>query len=92
MLPAYVETLLIAFAADLDLAGPKPSALPEPLTDRELDVLKLVAAGLTNREIAAQLVVSPETVKKHASSIYGKLAVGNRTEATARARELGLLN
>jgi LuxR family maltose regulon positive regulatory protein len=92
VLPAYVDTLLAAFATDSDLAGPVPTALPEPLTAREQDVLELMAAGLTNREIADSLVVSPETVKKHASSIYGKLGVSNRTEATARARELRLLD
>ena len=67
------------------------AALPEPLTHREQEVLELLAAGLTNREIAEQLVISPETVKKHSAAFYGKLAVGNRTQAVARARELDLL-
>ncbi len=91
VLPRYVERLLTAF---IPAVAPSPSAgaaLPEPLTDREQEILGLIAAGLTNREIAGQLVISPETVKKHASSIYGKLHVSNRTQATARARELGLL-
>jgi LuxR family maltose regulon positive regulatory protein len=66
--------------------------LPEPLSLREQEVLQLLAAGLTNREIAEQLVISPETVKKHTSSIYGKMAVSNRTEAVSRARELDLLD
>jgi LuxR family transcriptional regulator, maltose regulon positive regulatory protein len=67
-------------------------ALPEPLSLREQEVLSLIAAGLTNREIAAQLVVSPETVKKHTSAIYGKLGVRSRTEAAAKARDLDLLD
>jgi LuxR family maltose regulon positive regulatory protein len=51
-----------------------------------------MAAGLTNREIGETLVISPETVKKHSGNIYGKLGVSNRTEAVARARELGMLD
>ena len=68
------------------------AALPEPLSPREQEVLELIAAGLTNREIAGKLVISPETVKKHTGTIYGKLGVRSRTEAAARARELDLLD
>ena len=65
--------------------------LVEPLSPRELEVLQLIALGRTNQEIARQLVVSPGTVKAHTASIYGKLDVANRTEAVARARQLGIL-
>jgi LuxR family transcriptional regulator, maltose regulon positive regulatory protein len=63
----------------------------EPLTERELEVLRLVAAGTSNRAIAARLIVTLGTVKKHLNNIFGKLHVESRTQALARARELGLL-
>jgi LuxR family maltose regulon positive regulatory protein len=65
--------------------------LIEALTEREMQVLKLLAAGLRNREIAAQLVISIATVKRHISNINGKLETSSRTQAIARARELNLL-
>ena len=65
--------------------------LIEPLTDRELEVLRLLAAGRRNRDIAAELVVTLETVKKHTSHIFAKLGAANRTEAVAHARRLGLI-
>jgi LuxR family transcriptional regulator, maltose regulon positive regulatory protein len=67
------------------------AGLVEPLTARELEVLQLLAAGAPNRAIAGQLVVTLETVKKHLSHLFDKLGVANRTQAVARARELGLL-
>lgn len=91
VMPDYVATLLAAISADPALPAAREGALPEPLSVREQEVLTLLAAGLTNREIAEALVISPETVKKHAGSIYGKLGVGHRTEAVARARALALL-
>ena len=66
-------------------------ALIEPLSPRELEVLQLIALGRSNQEIALQLIVSPGTVKAHSASIYRKLDVANRTEAVARARQLGIL-
>jgi LuxR family maltose regulon positive regulatory protein len=89
VMPAYVHRLLDAFGGDGLQA---PSSLLEPLSAREREVLALLAAGLTNREIAKQLVISPETAKKHVAAIYGKLGVKNRTQAAARARELRLLD
>lgn len=65
--------------------------LPEPLSERELELLRLIAAGLKNREIAAQLIISINTVKVHINNIYGKLGVSSRVQAVARARELALL-
>lgn len=67
------------------------AALIEPLSERELEVLRLMALGWTNQEIARQLVVARGTVKAHAASIYRKLDVANRTEAAARARQMGIL-
>ena len=68
------------------------SPLIEPLSERELEVLALIADGLSNREIAAKLVLSLPTIKWHTSNIYGKLGVRNRVTAVARARELHILS
>ena len=94
----YVQRLLAALQADQDRRERRlhPSAanvqlLSEPLTDRELEVLRLVAIGQSNEEIAATLVISSETVKKHLKNIYGKLEVHSRLEAVNRAREAGVL-
>jgi DNA-binding CsgD family transcriptional regulator/pimeloyl-ACP methyl ester carboxylesterase len=73
-------------------AAPAGAALAEALSARERDVLRLLAAGLSNAEIARELVIAPGTAKTHTSSIYRKLDVGNRTRAVARARALGLLD
>ena len=63
---------------------------PAGLTARELDVLRLVAGGLTDAQVAARLVLSPRTVSTHLSSIYGKLQVNSRSAATRFALEHGL--
>jgi DNA-binding CsgD family transcriptional regulator len=97
---AYLRRLQAALRpreARPDLARPVPAAevtapvLAEPLTDRELQVLALLAAGIPSQQIARELVVTLETVKTHVSHILGKLGGANRTEAVARARAVGLL-
>jgi LuxR family maltose regulon positive regulatory protein len=95
----YLGRLRAAFRPDdARAASPAPGAaalvvagLAEPLTDRELEVLGLLAAGMANKQIAKQLVVALETAKKHVSHILGKLGAANRTQAVARAHALGLL-
>jgi LuxR family maltose regulon positive regulatory protein len=89
--PDYVGTILSAFEGAKATVQKEPSALIEPLTERELEVLRLVAAGLSNRQIAEQLVISLGTVKSHIHHVFGKLDVGSRTEAAARAHELSLI-
>jgi len=69
----------------------KPETLLEPLSEREMEVLRLIADGLSNREIADRLTIVVGTAKRHASNIYAKLDVHNRVQAVARARELRLL-
>jgi LuxR family maltose regulon positive regulatory protein len=92
VMPDYVGKLLTAVGAATASLAAAETALPEPLSVREQQILELLAAGLTNQEIADKLIISPETVKKHTGNIYGKLGVSNRTEAAARARELDLLS
>ena len=96
MLPDYIAKLLAAFKAEERKSQAKSDlspALPlsEPLSRRELEVLQLIARGLSNREISERLFLALDTVKGHNRKIYGKLQVQSRTEAIARARELGLL-
>jgi len=90
--PEYAIRLLAAFDAGPGLKPAPAPPLPEPLSDREMDVLRLIAAGLSNREIAQELVVEVSTVKWHINNLYGKLGVHSRTQAVARARELNLLS
>jgi LuxR family transcriptional regulator, maltose regulon positive regulatory protein len=90
----YARDLLKAFQDDGQFQAPQTDqdqALVDPLTDRELEVLRWLAAGFTNKVIAGKLIVAPSTVKQHLKNIYGKLDVHNRTQAVARGRELGLL-
>jgi LuxR family maltose regulon positive regulatory protein len=93
--PDYTRQLLAAFAAGDDPTEPRlpeTVALIEPLSERELEVLRLVASGASNQDIAAQLSIALTTAKKHISNILHKLGAGNRTEVVARGRDLGLLS
>jgi LuxR family transcriptional regulator, maltose regulon positive regulatory protein len=103
--PGYVSLLLAAIAAEPnsgpgDIAATAPAPRPpdvlsaglyEPLTERELEVLRLIAAGRSNAQVAQALVIALSTVKTHTNSIFGKLGVTSRTQAIARAHELRLL-
>jgi LuxR family transcriptional regulator, maltose regulon positive regulatory protein len=89
----YAVELLAHFKSGPTLlaAAPETGSLVEPLSPRELEVLQLIAAGKTNQQIALDLIIAPGTVKAHTGNIYRKLDVANRTEAVARARQLGIL-
>ncbi len=92
---AYCHRLLSAFPPEdrgpQRASGAGQAGLVEPLSERELEVLRLLAEGCTNREVGERLVISLSTVKGHISNIIGKLDARNRTEAVARARQLGIL-
>jgi LuxR family maltose regulon positive regulatory protein len=88
--PAFLGTLLAAFASGTP--GPHGTGLIEPLTERELHVLRLLAAGHSNADMAAELFVEQSTVKTHLIHLYRKLGVRSRTQAAARARALRLLD
>jgi len=91
----YADRLLAASAQPVSRPPSKishlKSTLVEPLSERELEVLHLIAEGFSNAEIAEKLVIAQGTVKRHINNIYGKLGVQSRTQAVARSREMGLL-
>jgi LuxR family maltose regulon positive regulatory protein len=93
---SYLAALLRA-CGEADAVPPRrraaaaPPGMAEPLTGRELEVLRLLAAGSSNQRIARELFVALDTVKKHVTHVLGKLGAANRTEAAARARQLGLI-
>jgi LuxR family maltose regulon positive regulatory protein len=93
--PDYVERLLAMFKTEArgpdQIEKTSGSPLIEPLTARELQVLRLIAAGHSNQEIAEILLLAVGTVKRHISNVYAKLNVEKRTQAVACARELGLI-
>ena len=89
--PTYVRELLAAFG-DARARTPIMQSLLEPLSERELDVLRLLATDLAGPEIAGELVVSLSTVRSHTKAIYAKLGVNNRRAAVTRADELHLLS
>ncbi len=89
--PSVAARVVAEFARLSEQTPTWAQVLPEPLSARELEILRLLANGLTNREIAAQLVVVEGTVKNHVTSIFNKLGVNDRTHAALKARELGLI-
>jgi LuxR family maltose regulon positive regulatory protein len=93
--PEYADQLLAASSV-AELVGKQVFQdqidLVEPLSYREIEVLQLIARGLSNQEIAGRLHISLSTVKGHTSNIYGKLAVHNRLQAVAKAEEMGILS
>ncbi len=90
--PSVAAKVVARFArmADDD-AGPRPQPLVVPLSERELDVLRLLAEGSSNREIASALFLAEGTVKNHVTNVLGKLGARDRTQAALRARALGLI-
>ncbi|MBW2366593.1 MAG: hypothetical protein JRH15_01770 [Deltaproteobacteria bacterium] len=96
IVPEHVKTLLTAFLKDKSDADPKRQKshpeIPEQLSRRELEVLRLIDRGLSNKEIAQELYISIGTVKVHLHNIYGKLDVSGRMKAVSISRELGLLS
>ena len=96
--PDYASKLLAAFPEDVLSAVPidrelsvNTQTLVEPLSEREIEVLRLMAGGYKYKEIAESLVVSINTVRHHTRNVYGKLDVNSRTQAIGRAKELNLL-
>ena len=88
--PSVAAKVVAEFARMAEWVPSRSESLVESLSGRELEVLRLIAAGKTNREIADVLVIAEGTVKNHVTSILGKLCVRDRTQAALRARELGL--
>ena len=89
--PDYVVTLLSAFGEQAKASPSRAFPLVETLTERELAVLRLLVKGLSNAEIARELIITVGTVKRHVNSIYSKLGVNSRTQAIARVQTLHLL-
>jgi LuxR family maltose regulon positive regulatory protein len=87
----YIRRLLEALGEPVKIESPIISKLIDPLSQRELEVLRLIVDGATNQEIAHELVLTVNTVKRHISNIFRKLEVSNRAQAIAQARKLNLL-
>jgi LuxR family maltose regulon positive regulatory protein len=90
-LMAYAYKLLAVFSGPDPAVTPNSESPPDSLNQREMEVLRLIHAGLTNQEIADQIVIAVSTVKWHINHLYAKLGVHTRTQVLARAKELGLL-
>jgi DNA-binding NarL/FixJ family response regulator len=92
VLQPSVAAKVVSQFARLAEQAPAPAAeLIEPLSEREIEVLRVIAQGKTNKEIAVELYIAEGTVKNHVTNILGKLGVRDRTQAALKARELGLI-
>ncbi|MCA9961291.1 MAG: response regulator transcription factor [Anaerolineales bacterium] len=96
IMPSYCEKLLAVFAAEghpieTETFPASAQSLVDPLTKREMEILSLIATGLKNKEIAAALFVSVNTVHYHTKNLYSKLGANSRTQAITRAKALNLL-
>jgi DNA-binding NarL/FixJ family response regulator len=89
--PSVAAKVIAEFARMSEQAPARPQPLVEPLSDRELEILRLVATGASNKEIASLLFIAEGTVKNHITNILGKLEVRDRTQAALKARELKLI-
>jgi LuxR family maltose regulon positive regulatory protein len=87
----YTDKLLAAFPQPASTLGTKNDTLIEPLSERELDILRLISTGRSNQDIAEILVIAQSTVKWYINSLYGKLGAKSRTHAVALAKELELI-
>jgi len=89
--PSVVTRVVARFAGMVDDAAPRPQPLVVPLSDRELEVLRLLGDGCSNREIATSLFLAEGTVKNHVTNVLAKLGARDRTQAALRGRALGLV-
>jgi LuxR family maltose regulon positive regulatory protein len=89
--PEFIDRVLNAFSGPIILEKGEPQSFVDPLSGRELDVLRLLRTNLTAPEIADEMVIGVNTVRSHIKNIYSKLAVHKRSEAVSRAKDLGLL-
>jgi DNA-binding NarL/FixJ family response regulator len=88
--PSVAAKVVAEFSRLANQSPARPQAPLEPLSEREVEILRLIGGGLSNREIASQLILAEGTVKNHITNILNKLGVADRTQAALKARELGL--
>ena len=89
---AEADAVACVLAAAGRRAAPPPPGWPGDLTDREVDVLRLIARGLSNRQVAERLFISPKTVGRHVENLYAKIGISSRAAAAVFAMEHGLLD
>lgn len=89
--PSVAAKVVAEFTRLARQAPTRPQSLPEPLSERELEILREIARGSSNREIAQKLVIAEGTVKNHVTSVLSKLGVSDRTQAALKAKELGVV-